>query len=298
MAHCNIIYNPKSGRGTFQKEIGTVTHTLERLGYTWNIFPTQSAKHATKLMREHSDADMVLISGGDGTMNEVLQAVPDIDKLPVVAYIPSGTANDFGKSLGLSKNIQHNLKHLADPMIKDKDIVQSSFGMFNYIAAIGNYVDISYKTTKRMKKIWGFLAYILFGIKAFFTAPMIQAKIEMPHQTIQGKYSLILVANSESVGGFTILQDAVLDDGQLDVIVLPYVPVLNNLYFAYVFLFKRFNLPGIQRFKTPKVKVITTHNRPWSLDGEVAQPGTFEASIYARQVPFVINPHKATLFDA
>lgn len=297
MGHCNIIYNPNSGRGTFKKEINRVTKHLESLGYTWNLYATESPKHATALMKEHSDADMILVSGGDGTMNEILQAVPALDTVPVIAYIPSGTANDFGKTLGLTKNIQSNLNLLNQPTVKYKDIVESSFGMFNYIAAIGNYVDISYKTTKKMKKIWGFLAYIFFGVKAFFTAPMIQATIETKEQTIQGKFSLILVSNSESVGGFTILRDVKLDDGQLEIVVLPYVPILNNLFFAYLFLFKRLNLPGIRRFKTQSVKVITNHKRPWSLDGEVAQTGTFEAHISPLQVPFVIHPKKAQLFN-
>lgn len=297
MGHCNIIYNPDSGRGTFKKEVDNVTHHLEQLGYTWNIYPTQYARHATQLMLEHSDADMVLVSGGDGTMNEILQAIPSIKRMPTIAYIPSGTANDFGKTLGLTKNIRKNLQLLNQPTIKHKDIVHSSFGMFNYIAAIGNYVDISYKTTKKMKKFWGFLAYIFFGIKAFFTAPIIQATIETPEQTIHGKFSLILVVNSESVGGFTILKDAKLNDRLLEVIVLPYVPIFNNVYFAFLFLFKRINFPGIQRFKTDKVKVTTAHNRPWSLDGEVAKSGSFEASVYPTQVPFVIHPQKASLFD-
>ncbi len=297
MKQCNIIYNPDSGRGTFKSEIHRVTNHLESLGYTWNIYPTKYPKHATKLMHDHNDADMILVSGGDGTMNEVLQAVPGMKTIPVIAYIPRGTANDFGKTLGLSKNIQSNLNLLNTPTIKKKDIVESSFGVFNYIAAIGNYVDISYKTTKKMKKIWGFLAYIFFGIKAFFTAPMIQATIETPEQSIQGRYSLILIVNSESVGGFTILKDAKLDDQLLELVVLPYVPLLNNVYFAFVFLFKSFNLPGIKRFKTSKVKVTTDHNRPWSLDGEVAQSGTFEASVYSTQVPFVIDPKKASLFN-
>lgn len=297
MKKCNIIYNPNSGRGTFKNEIKRVTNHLESLGYTWNIYPTEYPKHATKLMHDHNDADLILVSGGDGTMNEVLQAIPDIKTVPVITYIPSGTANDFGKTLGLSKNIQANLNLLNAPMIKKKDIVESTFGVFNYIAAIGNYVDISYKTTKKMKKIWGFLAYIFFGIKAFFTAPMIEATIETPEQTIRGRYSLILIVNSESVGGFTILQEVKLDDHRLEVMVLPYVPLLNNLYFAFVFLFKSTHLPGIKRFKTSQVKVITDHNRPWSLDGEVAESGTFEASIYPTQVPFVIHPKKAGLFD-
>ncbi len=296
--HCNIIFNPNSGRGTFKNELGKVTKTLTSLGYTWNIYPTEHPKHATELMQEHGNSDMVLVSGGDGTMHEVLQAVESLPDIPVVAYIPSGTANDFGKTLGLSKRIVSNLQLLKQPVVKHKDIVRSSFGMFNYIAAIGNYVDISYKTTKRMKKIWGFLAYVFFGIKAFFTAPRIQATIQTDDESWSGAFSLILVVNSESVGGFKILPDAKLDDHYLEVITLPYVPIFNNVYFASFFLFKKLNLPGIKRVKTRKVSVETTHDRAWSLDGEVAQSGAFEASVYETQVPFVVNPKKVYLFDA
>lgn len=294
--HCNIIYNPNSGKGTFKNHLDRVTQTLESLGYTWNIFATTGPKHATQLMHENADVDLVLVSGGDGTINEVLQAVPQLKTVPFIAYIPSGTANDFGKTIGLSKNIQKNLALLKAPVVRNKDIASSNQGIFNYIAAIGNYVDISYNTTKKMKRIWGFLAYIFFGIKAFFTAPIIKAKVTTDTQTFEGRYSLILVVNSESVGGFKIFKNPALDDGLFDVVLMPYVPFLNNIYFLFVFIFKRMRVPGLIHLKTASVHVETTHDRPWSLDGEIAASGDLNAQIMTQKIPFVIHPRKVHLF--
>jgi diacylglycerol kinase (ATP) len=98
-----------------------------------------------------------------------------------------------------------------------------------YVTAIGTYVDISYVTDSRLKKYIGYLAYILTGIKEFFTIPMIKTKIEHDEGIIRGYFSLIMVVNSKKVAGFNIVQKPILNDGKVDVVLYRYIPLFNNL---------------------------------------------------------------------
>jgi len=294
MKRCTIIYNPNSGKGTFKKRLDKIQAFLNQEGFTWNLAETEYPKHASKLFEEAAlnEVDLVIVGGGDGTMNEISQSIPKLIKVPPIGYIPSGTANDLGKTLGLKKDVAKTIEIFKKHDIRKMDIVESNLGVFNYIAAIGNYVDISYKTTKKMKKVWGFLAYILFGIKAFFTTPIIQASIKTDQKSYSGKYSLILIMNSQYVAGFNLNPKSKLDDGNFELILVPYIPVLNNVYFFAVFLLRNFSLPGIVRTQAKEIKVKTHHSRAWSLDGESTESGNFEAKILPKKLPMLVDGNK------
>jgi diacylglycerol kinase (ATP) len=300
MKRCTIIYNPNSGKGHFKDNLEKVQRYLDQEGFTWNIVETEYPKHATQLFEAAAleNVDLVIVGGGDGTMNEISQSVLYLDNVPTIGYIPSGTANDLGKTLGLKKRLPKTLSVFKENEVRTMDILDSNFGVFNYIAAIGNYVDISYKTTKQMKRVWGFLAYVIFGIKAFFTSPIIQASIKTDRDRFSGKYSLILIVNSRYIAGFNLNPKCQLNDGEFEIILIPYVPILNNVYFFAVFLLKNFSLPGIVRAKATEIKVKTHHSRAWSLDGEVAQPGDFKAKIIKSKLPLIVNKDKVRgMFD-
>lgn len=294
MKRSTIIYNPNSGKGTFKKRLDEIQAFLDSEGFTWNLEETEYPKHASQLFEKAAvdEVDLVIVGGGDGTMNEIAQSIPKLKKVPTIGYIPSGTANDLGKTLGLKKNVAKTLEIFKKHDVRTMDILESNFGVFNYIAAIGNYVDISYRTTKKMKKVWGFLAYIFFGVKAFFTTPIIQASIKTNQKSYSGKYSLILIMNSRYVAGFNLNPKSKLDDGQFELILVPYVPIFNNVYFFAIFLLKNFSLPGIVRAQAKEIKVKTHHSRAWSLDGESASPGYFEAKIVPKTLPLIVNGEK------
>lgn len=294
MKRSTIIYNPNSGKGTFKKRLDDIQAFLDQEGFTWNLAETEYPKHATQLFEKAASdgVDLVIVGGGDGTMNEISQPIPKLKNVPLIGYIPSGTANDLGKTLGLKKNVTKTLEIFKHHDVRTMDILESNLGVFNYIAAIGNYVDISYRTTKKMKKVWGFLAYILFGIKAFFTTPIIQASIKTDQKSYSGKYSLILIINSRYVAGFNLNKKSQLDDGKFELILVPYIPIFNNVYFFAVFLLKNFSLPGIVRAQASEIKVKTHHSRAWSLDGESASSGNFEAKIIPKKLPIIVNESK------
>ena len=295
MKTCWIIYNPMSGRKKFAAHLPLVETTLNDLGYAVTIKPTERPRHATELVKDacYSQVDMLLISGGDGTVNECVNGLAEAQHQPRIAYIPSGTACDIAKTLGIPKNIPKALEIIKQNHAVDMDIVKGSHGYFTYVNAIGNYVDISYVTRSKWKRKFGYFAYLFTGVKQFFTIPMIKTEIEHDAGVSKGYYSLIMFVNSRRVAGFNIIRRPVLDDGQIDIVLYRYVPLLNNLLYAISFFFGPPKFPGITRLKTSQAQVFTEHHRKWNIDGEAADSGNQSLQVIPRRLRIIVHPKRA-----
>ncbi len=299
MKKCTLIYNPISGKKQFKNRIDDVKQRFQKAGYLVEIKETSRPKDAIKLARDAAEkhVDLLVISGGDGTFHECLNGVSSCDYKPTIGYIPSGTACDLAGTLKIPKNVDRAIDIILNGVVVKMDYGRTNQGSFIYVAAIGTYVDISYVTDSKLKKNLGYLAYILTGIKEFFTIPMIKAKIEYDDGYMRGYYSMILVVNSKRVAGFNIVNKPVLDDGKLDVVIYRYIPFLNNLLYFISFLFSPKVLPGVTKIRTSKLKVYSDHPHRWNLDGEEAGSGNLHIEVQKQQIPIIINSKiKSKLF--
>jgi diacylglycerol kinase (ATP) len=104
-----LIYNPSSGRNTArrQHQVAAVNSVYEAAGYTTDVIATTAAGSAPKQVRghlAHTTVDTIIACGGDGTMNEILQAMVGDGIAASLGIIPLGTGNVVGNDLGLSRN--------------------------------------------------------------------------------------------------------------------------------------------------------------------------------------------------
>lgn len=284
-----------SGKKKFKKHIPKVKETIESMGYNIAVKPTKRAGHATALVKEscYEKIDMILISGGDGTVNECVNGLAGQRFRPKVAYIPSGTACDIAKTLGIPKNVDKALEIIKKDHHVDMDVVKGSHGYFVYVTAIGNYVDISYVTQSKLKRVLGYGAYIITGIKEFFTIPMIKTEIDYDGGKLKGYFSLIMVINSRRVASFNIIRKPVLDDGKIDIVVYRYIPLLNNLIYLISFVFSPKKMLGVKRVQTTRAKLYTEHHHKWNIDGEAANSGNQEVMVIPKHLNIIINEKKA-----
>jgi len=269
---CAIIYNPVSGRGIFKKKINYVVNRIEKQGYTVECFATERSKHAIDLVKEvcSKSLDLLVVAGGDGTLHECINGYDKSTYKPPIGYLPSGTACDVGRTLKIPKRIDFALDIIFNGHTVKMDYVESNQGIFSYVAAIGTYVDIPYVTESKLKKRIGYLAYLITGIKEFFTIPIIKAKITNDDGEFKGLYSLILIVNSRHVAGLNIVKKPVLDDGLVDVVLFKYIPFFNNLLYFISFIIGPKVLPGVKKFKTSKLSIETEKLHTWNMDGEKA----------------------------
>ncbi len=267
-----FIYNPRAGKAQIRSNLLDIIDIFVKAGYEVTAYPTQARGDAVKAVKERSAGyDIVVCSGGDGTLDEVVSGMMKCEEKLPIGYIPAGSTNDFANSLKIPKS-----------MIKAADIVVSGedfacdIGTFNndnfiYVAAFGIFTDVSYQTKQDAKNVLGHAAYLVEGVKRLPAVRAYPLKISYSDQVIEGEFLYGMVTNSYSVGGFRGItgQDILLDDGLFEVTLIrkPSNPLdLNSIILALVD--KRVKSEHIYTFKTSKLVVESEDPVSWTLDGE------------------------------
>ena len=102
-----FVYNPNAGKGLLKPKLSDVIDIFVKAGYEVVVYPTQSYRDGYKKIRSMSDEfDLVVCSGGDGTLDEVVTGMMKRKNRVPIGYIPTGTTNDFASSLHISKDIK------------------------------------------------------------------------------------------------------------------------------------------------------------------------------------------------
>ena len=267
-----FVYNPHSGRGNIRSKLFDIIQVFSEAGYEITIYPTREAKDATRKIEHLSDQyDLVVCSGGDGTLDEVVEGMMHRQKKLPLGYIPSGTVNDFARSL----KIPRDMVKAARLAVSGKDFL-SDVGTFNnshfvYIAAFGIFTDVAYSTPQDMKNVLGNMAYLLEGVKRLFDIKSYHMKIESEEVNAEDDFIFGMVTNSRSVGGFKNLtgKNVDMNDGLFEVTMIkqPKNPLeLQEIMTAM--LTAEDNTDMIYSFKSASVTLTSEEAVPWTLDGE------------------------------
>jgi YegS/Rv2252/BmrU family lipid kinase len=271
-----FIYNPRAGKAQIRSNLLDIIDIFVKAGYEVTAYPTQMPGDAVKAVRQRHDGyDIVACSGGDGTLDEVVNGMMQCEEKLPIGYVPAGSTNDFAASLGIPKS----MIKAADAVVRGMDFA-CDIGSFNeenfvYVAAFGIFTNVSYETKQDIKNVLGHAAYLLEGVKALPSVRSYNLKITCEtaddEQVIEGEFLYGMVTNSESVGGFRGItgQNVQLDDGLFEVtlIRMPANPLeLNNIIMALVD--KRVKSEHICSLTASRVVVEAEEPLAWALDGE------------------------------
>lgn len=133
-----FIFNPKAGKGKIKTSLMDIVDIFNKGGYEVIIRATQAPKDAYEQVKKYADkVDLIVCSGGDGTLDEVVTGITEVGSKVPVGYIPAGSTNDFANSLFMPKNMLD-----AASMIMKEEIYRCDVGRFNsqtfaYVAAFG-----------------------------------------------------------------------------------------------------------------------------------------------------------------
>lgn len=267
-----FIYNPHSGRGQIKNKLFDILQVFSDAGYELTVHPTRERKDATRQIEALADDyDLVVCSGGDGTMDEVVEGMMHRKHRMPIGYIPSGTVNDFARSL----KIPRNMVHAAYIAVEGRDF-PCDMGTFNeehfvYIAAFGIFTDVSYSTRQDMKNVLGHMAYLLEGMKRLTNIPSYHMRLWSEECCTEGDYIFGMVTNSRSVGGFKSIigRKVQFDDGVFEVTFIrrPQNAAELQETLAAIVL-KEIDSKYMDSFRTSKLTVEADTAVPWTLDGE------------------------------
>ena len=267
-----FVFNPFSGKALIRNYLMDIVDIMVKADYEVTIYPTQCAGDAKeKVQKEAAGYDLVVCSGGDGTLDETVTGLMNSKKQVPLGYIPAGSTNDFANSVGIPKDMVAAAHAAVNGAPFACDIGRFNDKNFVYVAAFGLFTAVSYTTSQEWKNVLGHTAYVLEGIKSLHEIPSFLMQVEFNNCCIQDEFIYGMITNSTSVGGFKGMtgQDVQLDDGVFEVTLIkkPKNPMeLNEIIASLVNLVDDTNM--IYSFKTGQVKFTAKQAIPWTLDGE------------------------------
>mgnify|MGYP000903617859 CR=1 FL=1 len=226
-----LIYNPKSrNSNVILNNFDLIVRKLLEKGIIVTFYSINKSYDKFCDILKSEKYDILILSGGDGTLSRILSEiyVQNIT-FPKVAIFPTGTSNDFGKSLNLGNNIGDWISNILkkDPknvdfgLINEQKIFLSSY-------ASGLFSKISYSTDKNLKKTIGKVAYYLNGLTELTNIKKFDLKMKIfadekneKWEEIEEKAILFVILNGKSVAGFDdIIYDADINDGFLHIVIV------------------------------------------------------------------------------
>lgn len=274
MKKCVIIYNPQSGKLKKKELLQTFFDLLRNHGYEAEIKYTKKKKDATEIIKNLDYVDLVICAGGDGTLNEVVTGNLAREKRLTLANLPMGTTNDVANMYGYTKNnYMKNLELLLEGVKKKIDVCFINETPFVYVACLGDYIDMAYSTPRDLKKKYGKLAYVMYGLKQLRNKiNSYDIKYKIDNKTYEGRYSFFFITNASRVAGFDdVYYDVKLDDNKFEV---AFCHVKNKAELMKIFVLVNNmdlkDIPGITYYQTDNLEIefLQSPKVSWCIDGE------------------------------
>lgn len=267
-----FVYNPKAGKAQIKTKLADILNIFAAADYEITVAPTRGRDDARRIVANRSeDYELVVCSGGDGTLDEAVTGMMQSGFRTPIGYIPAGSTNDFGGSLALPKNMVRAAETVVNGRNFPCDIGSFNNDVFVYIAAFGLFTDVSYETAQDVKNVLGHMAYILEGMKRLSAVRSFPMKVTCEDRVIEDDFIFGMITNSVSVGGFKNItgKNVKLDDGVFEVTLIkrPRNPVeLNNIMISL--LNRDIDTSAMYCFCAAKLTLESEVPVSWTLDGE------------------------------
>lgn len=270
-----IILNPVSGKARAKSKLFDMVSAVETAGYEATVHITTcrgDAKNISTLSAASND--LIVCCGGDGTLNEVISGIAETPEelRPELAYIPTGTTNDFAATLGISKDIDTAIKSITEGNISKVDIGKINDSYFTYVATFGIFTKTSYTTNQNMKNVLGHFAYLLEGVKELSDLTKTY-RISMTYdgKRLTGDFIYVAVTNSTSMGGLIKLPSSKVDicDGTFEIMLIRSPDnMIECQQILQMLTQEKYDGDKIMFLQSKKIQIHSDQPIAWCIDGE------------------------------
>lgn len=276
MKRVKIIANPNSGRGTALNKILELIKLMSKDKYEIELLFTHQEGDGTRFAYDYSGEDFIICSGGDGTVNEVVNGIYLSGRDTPLGILQSGTVNDFANAQRLPTSPNAFYKMIKNFKTRTIDLGLAGERAFINVAAGGMLTEIAYSVTAERKASLGNMAYYLEGVrelleKKFFKyQKSINLKIKSKEFTGDVDALLFLITNSTSVGGFKKMAPfADVSDGYLDVLIFKRIKISDAPeLFASLVGGKHLDHDKVIYLKTKNINIESDEDVTIDVDGE------------------------------
>lgn len=218
------------GKAAGRPEVRAAVEAVRADGHRVDVRVTWEAGDAVRMAKAAAseDVDTVVAGGGDGTLNEVVSGVVDGSGPPrcSLGLIPLGTANDFAHCCLIPiDDPTAALRLAAESQARPMDLATIGGRVVVNLASGGFGTRVTVETPPDMKRTLGKLSYLLTGATRFNEFGSETGSLRGPDFEWDGQILALAVGNGRQAGGgVQLCPEAMLDDGLLDVAILPDVP--------------------------------------------------------------------------
>jgi len=285
-----ILFNPKAGRGKAPQVLREALEVMRRQGVELEVQESRDAQHLMALARQAAaeKPDAIVSLGGDGTLHYVMNGIMG-SEIPL-GVIPCGSGNDLAKGLGIPTQARAAAETLCAGNIRRVDLGQVGNTFYGCIAGAGFDSVVTQYANERVRRLGGAWAYawsILRCLRSYRPTPL---RVVSDTQQFSGEVIFAVVGNNVSYGGgIHLTPRAKLDDGLLDVCIVPYIGKLELLrWVPRAYRGEHLKHPRILYFQARKVSLSSTSHLELFGDGEFMQelPATIE--IIPRALPVIV----------
>ena len=297
--HWRLILN---GKATGNEDVREAVAALRERGVQLEVRVTWESGDAERYVAEAiaHGVDTIIAAGGDGTLSEVAETLAHreeaADALPSLGLLPLGTANDFATAAEIPNEPLAALELIAQASSRPVDLLRidadGEVWWCANVASGGFGTEVTVETDEGLKKVLGGLAYLVTGVSRLGRIDPIQARVRAPGFEWAGGFIALGIGNGRQAGGGQVLcPEALIDDGLLDITVIPELSgEVASTFAALVKGGKRGALEQVaERVQAPWVEIEAEEPLTLNLDGEPVQARHFRIDC----VPGRVNLHVA-----
>ncbi|MDH5380947.1 MAG: YegS/Rv2252/BmrU family lipid kinase [Cyclobacteriaceae bacterium] len=284
MSHWLVVANPVSGKMNAGK-LEDLDNRLSRSGISYKLITTENECGATPCVIKHFTKDFtnLIIVGGDGTLNQSINGLPNFDR--PIGFLPMGTGNDFIKYFEFESKLDQHLNRLYNT-----PICEVSVGLCNgnyFLNGVGAGFDgqIVYNMKNRSRWFSGHTAYLAEVIRILGTYKEKAVRIKIDGQFVE-KDILLVVAGLGTTygGGFKLLPEARLYHDYLDICLIGRVPALKRfLSIKKLQNGTHANIPGVEFYQGREI-IIEGNHLKGQMDGELLENPPFRISMASQKL--------------
>ena len=290
----SIIANPVAGKLAGRQYVEHIKNKLDERKIPYEIYFTEGAGHGKVLAHRLSRPQRkIIVVGGDGTINEVVNGMMKNGSDAIVGIIPAGSGNDLIKGLGIDEDIRKNISVILGDRTRKIDVGRCNDRFFINIMGVGFDAAVGarmHRLRSRSKKKRGKSFYNKALFHTILHYESIGLRIEIDEQDYEDRFFLVSIANGTTFGGnFKIAPMAELSDGYLTAVCIRDFSKLR--FFWHLNKVKKgriIDLPEMKYIKCKKVIINSKKDIPAQLDGEYYANSRFEIKVIPSRIEMLV----------
>ena len=262
-----ILYNSKAGHGRVERRLDAIVKVFCEGGY--EVLTRRIEFGRNPFDEEQLRAvDLVVVCGGDGTINYTLNAMKSHGLDLTLGVIPAGTANDFAGAIGMKNGLLKAARQIVGGHPQRLDCARVNGLYFINIFSFGLFTTTSQHTPDNMKHHLGKMAYLIEGSKELQHPDYIPLHIVHDEGEEDLEALIVLVFNGETAGRFRLAREASVCDGVLDMLVMHRCNALDSARAMLMFLINGKENEAIKHIRSRRIELSSPMNPPTDMDGQ------------------------------